>query len=66
MHNVQDLEAAVAGEQKCDKIVWTDPLLENFKNAQSALNCTATITITITLPCPDDQLIMELILVSAQ
>ena len=51
---VQDLEAAVAGKQKHDKIIWTDPLLESFKNAQSALNFTATITV----PCPDDQLIL--------
>ena len=39
---VQDLEAAVASKQKRDKIIWTDPLLESFKNAQSALNSTAT------------------------
>ena len=51
---VQDLEAAVVSKQKRDKIIWIDPLLESFKNAQSALNSTATIT----LPCPDDQLII--------
>ena len=49
-----DLEAAIAGKQKTDKVVWDDTLLNSFQKAQEALKSTSWITI----PKPSDQLII--------
>lgn len=51
-HNISPLESAVAGCQSQDKINWNDNLLQQFKNAQNALDTHKAIT----LPQPTDQL----------
>ena len=49
---LDSLEKAIAGKQKTEKIVWTDPLLEKFRASQKAL----TLASVITLPKRTDQL----------
>ena len=51
---LSDLENAIAGKQKTDKINWTDSLTSVFRKAQTALSATSTIMI----PKPSDQLII--------
>ena len=51
---ISELEVALTGKQKGDKIEWTDSLKESFRNAQNALSQTKSIT----LPKPEDQLII--------
>ena len=52
--HLEHLEAAIAGKEKSDKIVWTDSLLTSFKRAQGSLSSAESIT----LPRPTDQLII--------
>ena len=52
--HLSDLEAAIAGKQKSDKIAWDDTLRNSFKKAQDALKTTSCITI----PKPSDQLVI--------
>ena len=52
--NLDDLEKLIAGKQKNDKLVWTDPLTQSFRASQSALSSATTIT----LPRRSDQLII--------
>lgn len=51
---LSDLETAIAGKQKSDKIIWTDSLRESFAKAQSSLKLTSCIT----TPIPTDQLVI--------
>ena len=48
------MEKLIAGKQKNDKLVWTDPLTQSFRASQSALSSATTIT----LPRRSDQLII--------
>ena len=49
-----DLESAISGKQKSDKIDWSDTLRESFRKAQDALKSPASILV----PRPSDQLII--------
>ena len=49
---ISDLDNATAGKQSLERIVWTDELLQCFRNAQKSLSDRKTIT----LPCPSDQI----------
>ena len=51
---LEDLEIAIAGKEKSDKIVWTDCLLTSFKRAQESLLSVESIS----LPRPTEQLII--------
>ncbi len=50
---LQDLESAIAGKGKSDKIMWSDSLLQSFKHAHTALSSSHNIF----LPQSTDQLI---------
>ena len=52
--HLEHLEAGIAGQEKSDKILWTDGLLTSFKRAQGSLSSDESIT----LPRPTDQLII--------
>ena len=49
---ISDLDNATSGKQSLERIVWTDELLQCFRNAQKSLSDRKTIT----LPCPSDQI----------
>lgn len=51
---LSQLEAAICGKQKQDKINWTEELLEHFRKAQAMLSEINSVT----LPTPQDQLIL--------
>ena len=51
-HIIAPLESAIAGQQSCDKIKWSDTLSQQFKFAQSSLANNKSIT----LPKPSDKL----------
>ena len=51
---LEDLEIAIAGKEKFDKIVWTDCLLTSLKRAQERLLSVESIS----FPRPTDQLII--------
>lgn len=51
---LSQLEAAICGKQKQDKINWTEELLEHFRKAQAMLSEVKSVT----LPTPHDQLII--------
>ena len=51
---LEELEAAIAGKAKSDKIIWTEQLLASFKRAQQSLSLAENVT----LPRPTDQLII--------
>ena len=51
---LDELESTIAGKQKQDCIIWTDHLINVFKNAQKALS----ISSSIYLPTVNDQLIL--------
>jgi hypothetical protein len=50
-HIIAPLESAIAGQQSCDKIKWSDTLSQQFKFAQSSLANNKYIT----LPKPSDK-----------
>lgn len=52
--NLGDLEKFIVGKQKNDKLSWTEPILQCFRNSQKALSSAATIT----LPRRNDQLVI--------
>ena len=52
--NLEDLEKLIAGKNKNDKLVWTEPITQSFRASQSALSSATTIT----LPRRSDQLII--------
>ena len=51
---LSDLETAIAGRQKSDKVVWNDALLNSFHRAQDALKSATNVVI----PKPSDQLVI--------
>jgi hypothetical protein len=51
-HIIAPLESAIAGQQSCDKIKWSDTLSQQFKFAQSSLANNKSIT----LPKSSDKL----------
>jgi hypothetical protein len=52
-HFIAPLESAIAGQQSCDKIKWSDTLSQQFKFAQSSLANNKSIS---NLPKPSDKL----------
>jgi hypothetical protein len=44
-HIIAPLESAIAGQQSCDKIKWSDALSQQFKFAQSSLANNKSITL---------------------